>query len=252
MPLLTLAGIRHEFSTRTVLDGATLSVEPGEKIGLVGRNGAGKSTLLKVITGELTPDHGDMQLARGVRVGHLSQHPEFVPGDTLRQAAGRAFERLETAQKELEQVYEAMATAEPDELERLMSRQSELDTQLEALGGYAVDHRVDATLHGLGLTDDRFDQPVDTLSGGQKARLGLARLLLESPDLLLLDEPTNHLDINGRQWLENFLAEEFNGAVILVSHDRWLLDRVVNRIVEVELGQVREYPGNYHAFIEQR
>ena len=252
MPLLTLADIRHEFSTRVVLDGATLSVEPGEKIGLVGRNGAGKSTLLKVITGELNPDHGSMQLARGVRVGHLSQHPEFVPGDTLRQAAGRAFERIEVAQKELEQVYEAMATAEHDELERLMTRQSELDTQLEALGGYAVDHRVDATLHGLGLTDDRFDQPVDTLSGGQKARLGLARLLLESPDLLLLDEPTNHLDINGRQWLENFLAEEFNGAVILVSHDRWLLDRVVNRIVEVELGQVREYPGNYHAFIEQR
>ena len=252
MPLLTLADIRHEFSTRVVLDGATLSVEPGEKIGLVGRNGAGKSTLLKVITGELTPDHGAMQLARGVRVGHLSQHPEFVPGDTLRQAAGRAFERIEVAQKELETVYEAMATAESDELERLMTRQSELDTQLEALGGYAVDHRVDATLHGLGLTDDRFDQPVDTLSGGQKARLGLARLLLESPDLLLLDEPTNHLDINGRQWLENFLAEEFNGAVILVSHDRWLLDRVVNRIVEVEIGQVREYPGNYHAFIDQR
>ncbi len=252
MPLLTLSGIRHEFSTRVVLDGATLGVEPGEKIGLVGRNGAGKSTLLRVITGDLTPDQGSMQLARSIRVGHLSQHPEFVPGDTLRQAAGRAFDRLHAAQAELEKVYEDMASAEGDGLERLMEKQAELDTRLEQLGGYAVDHRIDATLHGLGLEDDRFDQPVDTLSGGQKARLGLARLLLESPDLLLLDEPTNHLDILGRRWLETFLAEEFKGAVMLISHDRWLLDRVVTRIVEVEAGQVREYPGNYKAFIEQR
>ena len=252
MPLVTLSGIRHAYSTRTVLDGATLSVEPGEKIGLVGRNGAGKSTLLKIITGQLNPDHGSMQIARSVRVGHLSQHPDFVPGDTVKQAAARAFDALHEAQAALEQVYEDMATAEGDALQRLMDRQSELDARIEALGGYAIEHKVDATLHGLGLEDHRFDQPVDTLSGGQKARLGLARLLLESPDLLLLDEPTNHLDILGRQWLETFLADEFHGAVILISHDRWLLDRVVNRIVEVEAGRVLEYPGNYQAFIQQR
>ena len=252
MPLLTLSGIRHAYSTRTVLDGATLSVEPGEKIGLVGRNGAGKSTLLKVITGELNPDHGSVQLARGVRVGILTQHPEFVPGDTVHQAASRAFDALHKAQSDLEKVYEDMATAEGPALERLMERQSELDARIESLGGYAIEHKVDATLHGLGLEDHRFDQPVDTLSGGQKARLGLARLLLESPDLLLLDEPTNHLDILGRVWLENFLADEFHGAVIVISHDRWLLDRVVKRIVEVEAGRVLEYPGNYRAFIEQR
>ncbi|MCP4836363.1 MAG: ABC-F family ATP-binding cassette domain-containing protein [Phycisphaera sp.] len=252
MPLLTLAGIRHAFPSRTVLDGATLSIEPGEKIGLVGRNGAGKSTLLKIITGELKPDEGSMQIARGVRVGILSQHPEFVPGDTVKQAAARAFDALHAAQAELEKIYEDMASATGDELEKLMERQSTLDTRIESLGGYAIEHRVDATLHGLGLEDDRFDQPVETLSGGQKARLGLARLLLESPDLLLLDEPTNHLDILGRRWLETFLAEEFNGAVIVISHDRWLLDRVVERIVEVEVGRVLEYPGNYQAFITQR
>ena len=252
MPLLTLAGIRHAFPSRTVLDGATLSIEPGEKIGLVGRNGAGKSTLLKIITGELKPDEGSMQIARGVRVGILNQHPEFVPGDTVKQAAARAFDALHAAQAELEKIYEDMASATGDELEKLMERQSTLDTRIESLGGYAIEHRVDATLHGLGLEDDRFDQPVDTLSGGQKARLGLARLLLESPDLLLLDEPTNHLDILGRKWLETFLAEEFNGAVIVISHDRWLLDRVVKRIVEVEVGRVLEYPGNYQAFITQR
>ena len=252
MPLLTLAGIRHAFATRTVLDGATLSIEPGEKIGLVGRNGAGKSTLLRIITGQLQPDHGTTQLARGIRIGHLSQHPDFVPGDTVKQAAARAFDSIHQAQADLERIYEEMATAEGDALERLMERQATLDSKIESLGGYAVEHKVDATLHGLGLEDDRFDQPVDTLSGGQKARLGLARLLLESPDLLLLDEPTNHLDILGRRWLEDFLADEFHGAVVLISHDRWLLDRVVKRIVEVEAGRVLEYPGNYQAFITQR
>lgn len=252
MPLLTLAGIRHAFATRTVLDGATLSIEAGEKIGLVGRNGAGKSTLLRIITGQLQPDHGTTQLARGIRIGHLSQHPDFVPGDTVKQAAARAFDSIHQAQADLERIYEEMATAEGDALERLMERQATLDTKIESLGGYAVEHKVDATLHGLGLEDDRFDQPVDTLSGGQKARLGLARLLLESPDLLLLDEPTNHLDILGRRWLEDFLADEFHGAVVLISHDRWLLDRVVKRIVEVEAGRVLEYPGNYQAFITQR
>ena len=252
MPLRTLAGIRHAFATRSVLDGATLSIEAGEKIGLVGRNGAGKSTLLRIITGQLQPDHGTTQLARGIRIGHLSQHPDFVPGDTVKQAAARAFDSIHQAQADLEHIYEEMATAEGDALERLMERQATLDTKIESLGGYAVEHKVDATLHGLGLEDDRFDQPVDTLSGGQKARLGLARLLLESPDLLLLDEPTNHLDIVGRRWLEDFLADEFHGAVVLISHDRWLLDRVVKRIVEVEAGRVLEYPGNYQAFITQR
>ena len=243
--------IRHEFSTRVVLDGATLSVEPGEKIGLVGRNGAGKSTLLKVITGELTPDQGAMQLARGVRVGHLSQHPEFVPGDTLRQAAGRAFERLEARRRNSNR---STRRWRPPRATTRTTHGRAVRTGHPARSARRLRRRSSRRRHPAraGIDDDRFDQPVDTLSGGQKARLGLARLLLESPDLLLLDEPTNHLDINGRQWLENFLAEEFNGAVILVSHDRWLLDRVVNRIVEVELGQVREYPGNYHAFIEQR
>ena len=252
MPLLTVSNLKHAFPTRAVLDGATLSVEAGEKIGLVGRNGAGKSTLLKVITGQLVPDEGSLQLARGVRVGHLSQHPDFVPGDTVREAANRAFAALHEAQDDLARLYESMAEATGPELEKLMNQQSELDARIEALGGYAVEHRVEATLEGLGLSSERFDQRVDTLSGGQKARLGLARLLLESPDLLLLDEPTNHLDIRGRQWLETFLADEFHGAVIVVSHDRWLLDRVVNRIVEVEAGRVLEYPGNYQAFIAQR
>ena len=235
-----------------MLDGATLSVEAGEKIGLVGRNGSGKSTLMKAMLGVITPDLGSVQLQRGARVGYLSQDPDLEPEETVREAAGRAFAELHALHVEVQSLYESMAEAEGDELERLLKRQARLESQIETAGGYAIDHRVDAMLHGLGFTDDQFGVQVGKLSGGQKGRLGLARLLLEEPDLLLLDEPTNHLDIAGRQWLETFLAESYRGAVILVSHDRWLLDRVVGRIVEVEAGVIREYPGNYAKYVELR
>ena len=252
MPLLTVANIGHSYGTRTILNGATMSIEPSEKIGLVGRNGSGKTTLLKAILGQITPDSGQIQFAKNARVGYLSQDPKLDPTYTLRDAAEAAFEELHRLYEQQHELFEAMATAGGDELERLLKKQTEIEAGIEAAGGYAIDHRIDATLHGLGFTDDQFGLPVTALSGGQKGRLGLARLLLEAPDLLLLDEPTNHLDIAGREWLEDFLADEYAGAVLVVSHDRWLLDRVVNRIVEVEQGVIREYPGNYHKFIELR
>lgn len=252
MPLLTLVNVSHAYGSSIVLDGATLSIEPGEKVGMVGRNGCGKTTLMKVILGQLKPDSGQVQLQRGARAGYLSQDPSFDPQDTLRDAAEGAFAELHRLHVELHQVYHDMAEAQGDDLKRLMRRQSELDGAIEAAGGYAIDHKIDATLHGLGFTDDQFTLNVANLSGGQKGRLGLARLLLEEPDLLLLDEPTNHLDIAGREWLENFLANDYHGAVLMVSHDRWMLDRVVDRIIEIEVGSVREYPGNYEKYIELR
>ena len=252
MSLLTISNLRHTYGTHVVLDGATLSIEAGEKIGLVGRNGSGKTTLMKAIRGDLEPDSGSVQVQKGARVGYLSQHPEFVMSDTVREAAARAFERLHQLHAELEALFEAMAVSDEKELDRLLKRQAELETEIATEGGYAIDHKIEATLQGLGFSDGQVKQTVDTLSGGQKARLGLARLLLEQPDLLLLDEPTNHLDIDGRRWLERFLADEYEGAVIVVSHDRWLLDRVVSRIAEVERGMLREYPGNYHSYIELR
>src|SRR5205085_9338169 len=135
---------------------------------------------------------------------------------------------------------------------RLMRRQSDIQHRIEDAGGYAVDHKIDAILHGLGFTDAQFGIQVSGLSGGQKGRLALAKLLLESPDLLLLDEPTNHLDIAGREWLEDFLVNDFKGAVLIISHDRYVLDRVVHGIEELERGRLSDYRGNYTAFIEIR
>jgi len=248
MSLVTLANLRFGHGTRLLLDGVSGSIHEGERVGLVGRNGCGKSTLFKLIAGILKPDDGEVQIARTVRIGYLEQDPRLPQGKTLRGAAAEAFASIDQLKEELEGVFERMGTAEPDELDKLMARQVSLEEAIDAAGGYAVDHKIDAALHGLGFTDADFELPVKSLSGGQKARLGLARLLLSNPDLLLLDEPTNHLDIEGRRWLEDFLAEEFKGSVVLISHDRWLLDRVVNRIIEIDRGVLREYPGNYAAF----
>ncbi|MHC4827400.1 MAG: ABC-F family ATP-binding cassette domain-containing protein [Planctomycetota bacterium] len=252
MPLLTLANAHHAYGSHVVLDGATLSIEPGEKVGLIGRNGSGKTTLMRIMLGELTPDGGSGQVSRGAGVGYLRQDPDFDPAETVRDTAEGAFAELHRLHRKLDDVYERMASAGGDELARLLKRQATLEARFEAAGGYAIGHRIEASLHGLGFTDEQMSLETRALSGGQLSRLGLARLLLEAPDLLLLDEPTNHLDIDGRRWLERFLAEEYRGAVVLVSHDRWLLDRVVARIVEVERAAVREYPGNYHKYHELR
>ena len=252
MSLLTITNVHHSFGTHTVLDGASVSIEAGEKVGLVGRNGSGKTTLMKVMMGQLKPDTGSAQLQRNARTGYLSQDPSLDPDDTVRDAAERAFEDLHAMHVQAHDLYVQMEHAQGEALDKLLKQQSKLDGQIEAAGGYVIDHKIDAMLHGLGFTDVQFGLKVSALSGGQKGRLGLVRLLLEQPDLLLLDEPTNHLDIASRQWLEEFLADEYAGAVIVVSHDRWLLDRVVSRIIEVERGAIREYPGNYHKYIELR
>jgi ATP-binding cassette subfamily F protein 3 len=252
MAIATVLNLRHSYGGAQILDGATLSIHDGEKIGLVGRNGCGKSTLMKALAGVLSIDEGTVQINRGAKVGYLSQHPQLDPAKTLREEAASAFASLDQMHRDLDQVFDEMATADGAKLEQLFRRQEELEARIARAGGYAVDHRIEATLHGLGFGDAEFATPVAALSGGQKARLGLAKLLLEEPDLLLLDEPTNHLDIDGRRWLETFLADEYDGAVVVVSHDRWLLDRVVRRIVEIDRGSIREYPGNYEAFVALR
>jgi ATP-binding cassette subfamily F protein 3 len=252
MPILGGANISHAYGNDVVLENCSIAVEPGERIGLVGRNGAGKSTLLKALGGILTPDSGRVTLQRGARATYLKQDPDLEPEETLRDAAEGAFAELHALHHDLNQVFERMGTVEGDELTKLMREQERLEKAIEAAGGYAIDHKIESVLHGLGFTDAQFGILVKDLSGGQKGRLALARALLEQPDVLLLDEPTNHLDLAGREWLETFLRDDFKGAVIMVSHDRYLLDRVVDRIAEVEQGRVIDYPGSYTSFRKLR
>jgi len=248
MPVLAATNLSLAHGHNTVLDAVSLSIEPSDRIGIVGRNGAGKSTLIKLLAGVSTPDSGSVVLQKGARLGYLNQSPTLELGDTVRTAAARAFEQAHELQAELHRVFDRMADATESQLESLLKEQARLEAAIDAAGGLTTEHEVAKVLHGLGFTDAQFDLPVTVLSGGQRARLALARLLLEDPAILLLDEPTNHLDIEGRIWLENFLADEFKGAVVLISHDRYLLDRVVTRIIEVEHARLIDYPGNYAAF----
>jgi ATP-binding cassette subfamily F protein 3 len=248
VPILTATNLEHHYGDWKILDGISLTIEPTDRIGIVGRNGAGKTTLMRALTGELKVDQGQIALQRGARVGYLTQDHHFAKDATLFQAAESAFAELAATHEELNQIYHDMGEAQGDALDTLMKRQVEVENRMHLLGGYAVEHKIEATLHGLGFTDAQFTIPVSRLSGGQKGRLALARLLLEQPDILLLDEPTNHLDIEGRMWLEEFLAHEYQGAVVMISHDRYLLDAVVTRIIEVESGRLIDYPGNYADF----
>lgn len=253
MALLSVANLVFNFGERAILDGVNLTVSQGEHVGLVGRNGCGKSTLLKLIAGIEThkPEAGQIQLARGASAGYLKQDHAFDPENTLREEAGAAFAELVQLHEKLDKIAHDMGESEGDELDKLLKQYERVEHEMQAAGGYAVDHKIDETLHGLGLEDSVFGVKCADLSGGQKGRLALAKLLLSEPDVLLLDEPTNHLDIAGRVWLEQFLAG-YNGAVVLISHDRWLLDRVVTKIYELEAGQMVEYPGNYEKFRELR
>jgi len=253
MALLSVANLQFSYGDHTILDGVNLTLDHEDHVGMVGRNGCGKSTLLRLIAGlsDHPADSGQIQLARGARAGYLTQDPDLEPELTLREEAGRAFDHLTKLHDQLAELAEKMGEVQGDDLEVLMKRYEQVEHEMHAAGGYAVEHKVDEILHGLGLPDSVFDVKVKDLSGGQKGRLALGKLLLSQPDILLLDEPTNHLDIAGREWLEQYLAD-YAGAVILISHDRWMLDRVVKKIYELEHGQLIEYPGNYQAFVEQR
>jgi ATP-binding cassette subfamily F protein 3 len=248
--LFRLSDVYKSYASQDVLRGASLQVNPGEHVGLVGRNGAGKTTLFRLITGEESPDRGDVVRARGVRLGLLEQHVDFEPGTTVHEAALAAFKELQDIEHEMHQLEHRMAEA-PEDLDAVLERYSELQHEFERLGGFEYAAKAEAILQGLGFDRDTWATPAEILSGGQKNRLGLARLLLAEPDVLLLDEPTNHLDVAAVEWLEEFLAA-YKSAYVIISHDRYFLDRACTRIVEVELGRAVSYTGNYSAFLVER
>ena len=249
MSVLILEKAKKILGTAEILSGADLVVDNGEKVGIVGRNGEGKSTLLRLVAGTESVDVGTLKITRGARVGYVEQRPKFEPGVTVRQYVETGLEEVRRVEGELERSGEAMATADGEELEKLMRRHGELTARMEFLGGWEAERTVETVLGGIGLRPELWDREAQVLSGGEKSRTSLARELVAVPDLLLLDEPTNHLDLAGIEWLEAWL-KEIRSAVILVSHDRRMLDSVVDVIVEVERGKLVRYPGNYSKYVD--
>lgn len=243
--------MRKLFGGHEVLKGASLQIDPGQKVGLVGRNGGGKSTILRLVEGVEPLDTGSITLARGARLGHVPQRPKFGAGVTVRDYVEGGLSEATQTSKELEAAGEAMGTAEGDELERLMKEHDRLTEKLEKLGGWDTGRLVETVLSGIGLVESLWDREADTLSGGEKSRTALCRELVAGHDLLLLDEPTNHLDLEGIEWLEAYL-KDLRGAVLIVSHDRRLLNTSVDAILELEFGELRKYPGNYDRYVALR
>ncbi len=251
MSVAVLANIEKNFGKRVLFNGLSLTIHPGERIGLIGDNGAGKTTLLRMLVGQVLPDAGTVAVGRDVRIGYLTQDPVFDPANSVIDEAELAFAHLHRLAHRLRELEHAMADLAGEPLDKVLRQYQSVQHEFDLAGGYAWRHRLEATLLGVGLERTSWEQNVQTLSGGQRSRLALARLLFGEPDLLLLDEPTNHLDLDAIEWLENYLLG-FRGAVILISHDRFLLDRLATRIVWLSNLKLESFPGNYSAFIEQR
>lgn len=246
--LFRLSDVRKSFSAHEILRGVSFQVNKGEKIGLVGRNGAGKTTVFRLVTREETPDSGDVVTINSLKIGLLAQHVDFNESDTVHTSALSAFQRIHDIEAEMRRLEVEMATNATDEI---LGKYAELQHEFEIEDGFTYAARAEAILLGLGFAKETWEMPTQTLSGGQKNRLGLARLLLANADILLLDEPTNHLDVNAVEWLENFLRD-YDGTFVLISHDRYFLDRTCDRIVEIDQGRAFSYKGNYSDFVEER
>ncbi|HOB76617.1 MAG TPA: ABC-F family ATP-binding cassette domain-containing protein [Phycisphaerae bacterium] len=252
MGSVVIQSVTRQYGTQVVLEDVSLELQTGETVGLVGANGAGKTTLFRLIAGELQPDLGTVTRSRGLEIGYLKQEPEILPERTVRDEVASVFEPLLALERKLHVLSEQIAAhAESDQLEDLLKQYERVNAQFEAAGGHTFETRLHEILGGLGFPPEEYETPTAVLSGGQKCRVALAKLLLQDRELLLLDEPTNHLDIDAVRWLEKFLAGHHGGAVI-ISHDRYLLDRLCDRIVEVERRKVYNYPGNYTNYVKTR
>ncbi len=235
-------------SERNVLDGISFDVQAGERVGLLGKNGAGKTTLFKILTGELDYNSGEIAFAAGKKVGLISQIPVYPEGYTVEDVLRTAFRQLERIKEQMQALEARMTDHTPQDV---LQRYDELLNRYTAGGGYDTDTETDKICNGLAITAAQRGQAFASLSGGEKTRVNLARLLLEKTEILLLDEPTNHLDMNSVEWLEDY-TEKFKGTVLTISHDRYFLDRVVSRIVEIHDGKAEFYSGNYSFYVQEK
>ena len=246
--LFRFGDITKSYGGTEILRGVSFQINPGEKVGLVGRNGAGKTTVFRLLTGAESPDSGEIAKINGLRLGLLDQHVDFAAGETVHTAALSAFKEIHDIEAEMRRLEKQMET---DHSAETLDRYADLQIRFEQADGFTYAARAEAILLGLGFAREQWSLDTGILSGGQKNRLGMARLLLSGADVLLLDEPTNHLDVNAVEWLESFLSE-YDKAYVVISHDRYFLDRTTDRIIEIENGRAVSYKGNYAKFLVER
>ena len=253
MILMTVQGVSKSFGMKSVLKDISLTLQQGARMGLIGVNGSGKSTLFRLIAGQMEPDEGSISLMRGTRVGMLTQEADIQSDLTVREELSRVFEPVREMERRLRALEEEMAQKHADEaeLDRLSREYARLTDRFEDAGGYEWPSRIQGVLAGLGFAKGREDQPASVLSGGEKTRLCLARLLLTQPDLLMLDEPTNHLDLSSIQWLEDTL-KKYRGTVLIISHDRYFMNSVCDCMAEISMRRLVQYEGNYDQFTVKR
>ncbi|HWR07260.1 ABC-F family ATP-binding cassette domain-containing protein [Sporomusa sp.] len=247
MSVLTVENVSHGFGARTILTEASFRLLKGEHVGLIGANGEGKSTFLNIITGQLTPDEGKVEWSNRVTVGYLDQHSVLTKGKTIRDVLREAFQNMFDLEAEMLGLYDKMGDATPAEVDKMMAEVGELQDMLEHGGFYILDAKIEEVANGLGLGDIGLDRDVADLSGGQRTKVLLTKLLLQNPTILILDEPTNYLDFEHIEWLKRYL-KGYENSFILVSHDIPFLNEVVNVIYHVENGVLTRYTGDYEQF----
>lgn len=249
--ILSCSSISKAFGDNQILKRVSFHIEEHEKAAVVGINGAGKSTLLKIIIGELTPDEGLVTCSKGASVGYLAQHQDLEGSETIFDALLEVKRPLIEMEQRIRALELEMKHVSGEELETRLSEYSRLNHEFEMADGYAYQSEITGVLKGLGFTEEEFSKPIEALSGGQKTRVSLGKLLLTKPDVLLLDEPTNHLDMESIAWLETYLRS-YSGSVIIVAHDRYFLDRVVTKVIELDNGIATVFSGNYTAYSEKK
>lgn len=249
--ILQVSQISKSFGTVEILKDISFHINDNEKAALIGINGAGKSTLFKLIVGELSPDSGSVILSKDARLGYLAQHQEFSCENTIYDEILTMKADILSLERKMRELEQKMQHAEGGELEALMKEYSDANHVYELNNGYAYKSEVTGVLKGLGFSESEFSKPVSTLSGGQKTRVSLAKLLLSKPDIILLDEPTNHLDLPSINWLETYLLN-YQGAVFIIAHDRYFINKVVSKVIELENGRGRVYSGNYDDYSEKK